>query len=261
MVADDAMMANYDAWTRLPVFYFPVTLGDVLVGYLWGSQNGNSAGFFTKMDFGADRVKSAVYWNDRLEESYRMGLTAAEAIRYWVGRPEDPRFGGIVGDAEMGEARTIQELALRLNPDHPIGDGPWVQDGTFPSGSPEDRSEGFGAIAPVPTSTYPDETGSAVIYLSVVLKGVVVGYVWASVSDDAAGYIPRAAVGDVGVVAGGLWRARLIDAHRTGLSALDAVRRCRSLPANAAGTFGVIQPVPEQQAPSLSELRRLADQS
>lgn len=252
---------NYDAWTRLPVFYFPVTLGDVLVGYLWGSQTGNSAGFFTNMAFGANRVKSAVYWNDRLEETYQMGLVPAEAIRHWLGKPEDPLFGGIAGDAEQGEARTIQELALRLNPDHPLGDGPWVQDGTFPSGSPEDRSEGFSAIAPAPTSTYSDETASAVIYLPVNLKGAIVGYVWASVSDEAAGYISRAAVGNVGVVAGGLWRARLIDAHKTGLSALDAVRRCRSLPANAPGTFGVIEPIPEQQAHTLDELRMLAGQS
>ncbi|AYF77075.1 hypothetical protein D7D52_28355 [Nocardia yunnanensis] len=255
------MMPNYDAWTRLPVFYLPVTLGEVLVGYLWGSQNGNSAGFFASAETGGNRIKTIVYWNDRLEETYRMGLTPVEAIGYWIGKPADPQFGGIAGDAEQGEARTIQELALRADPGRPLGEGPWIQDGTFPSGSPEERSEGFGAIAPVPTPTYPDETTSAVIYLPVSLKGVIVGYVWASTNDDAAGYIPRAAVGQAGVVAGGLWRSRLIDARMAGLSALDAARRCRSLPANAPGTFGLIDPIPEQQASTLSDLRRLADQS
>ncbi|MEU6580760.1 hypothetical protein [Nocardia sp. NPDC046763] len=256
----DVMTPNYDAWTRLPVFYLPVTLGDVLVGYLWGSQNGSSAGFFASFELGVNRVKTIVYWNDRLEETYRMGLTPIEAVRYWLGKPADPQFGGIAGDAEQREARTIQELALQLNPDKPIGEGPWVQDGTYPSGSPEDRSEGFSAIAPVPTTTYPDETSSAVIYLPVSLKGTIVGYVWASTTDDAAGYIPRTAVGHTGFVAGGLWRARLINAHMAGLSALDAVRRCRSLPANSPGTFGVIEPIPEQKAPTLADLRRLADQ-
>ncbi|MGW5105767.1 hypothetical protein [Nocardia sp. NPDC004123] len=258
--ADDAMAPNYDAWTRLPVFYFPITVGDTLIGYLWGSQDGKSAGFFRNLASAVDRVKFAVYWNNRLEETYGMGLTPAEAIEYWRGRPGDPQLGAIAGDAERGESRTIQELALRLNPDKPLGDGPWVQDGTFPSGSPEDRSEGFSAIAPSPTTTYPEETASAVIYLPVSLKGTIVGYVWASTSDDAAGYIPRTAVGHTGFVAGGLWRSRLINAHMAGLSALDAVRRCRSLPDNAPGTFGVIDPIPEQEAPTLADLRRLADQ-
>lgn len=255
------MTSNYDAWTRLPVFYLPITLGDKLVGYLWGSQSGNAAGFFPRLASGINHVKSSIYWQNRLEETCKLGLTPAEAIAYWIGKPGDPLYGGIAGDAHQSEARTIQELALLLNPDRPLGDGPWVQDGTFPSGTPDDRSKGFSAIAPVATSAFAQGTASSVVFLSVVLEGRIVGYVWASTSDDAAGYVPSVAAGRAGLVAGGLWRSRLIDAHAAGLRPLEALRRIRSLPASAPGTFGTIdERAAEQTAASISDLQRIAGQ-
>ncbi|MFJ4658138.1 hypothetical protein ACIP5Y_43300 [Nocardia sp. NPDC088792] len=256
------MTTNYDSWTRLPVFYFPITLGDNLVGYLWGAQNGNAAGFFPHLASGINNVRSSIFWQNRLEEMYRRGLKPAEAIRYWVGKTPDSQYGGILEGVVQGESRTIQELALRLNPDRPLGEGPWIQDGVFPSGTPDNRSEGFSAIAPVPTSNYAHETASPVTFLPVTLSGSVVGYVWASISDEAAGYLPRTAAGGTGLVAGGLWRARLSDAHAAGLPVLEALRRVRSLPANAPGTFGVIDDrAIEQRAPHLSDLRGLAEQA
>ncbi|MFI1915056.1 hypothetical protein [Nocardia sp. NPDC020380] len=258
-MAEDAMPPRYHSWTRQPVMYLQVTLDDDLVGYLWGSRDGNAAGFFPHLAVEINRVKSSIYWHDRLEETYRMGLSPAEAVAYWAGKPGDSRFGGIASDAEQGEARTIQELASRLNPGQPLGEGPWVQDGTFPSGTPDDRSCGFSAIAPRPTTTYSEETAAAVVFSTITLSGTVVGYVWASTgTDNAAGYIPRIAAGATGLVAGGLWRSRFIDAHMAGRPALEALRSLRSLPANAPGTFGLISEGPERQASNLAELRQLA---
>ncbi|MGW4244225.1 hypothetical protein [Nocardia sp. NPDC004722] len=260
-MTEDATPPGYDAWTRRPVMFLPIMLGDELVGYLWGSQDGNAAGFFPHLGVEINRVKSSIFWHDRLGETYRMGLAPAEAVRYWAGKPGDDRFGEIAADAVQGEAATIQELALRLNPGVPLGDGPWVQNGEFPSGTPDDRSRGFSEIAPLPTSTYSGDTASPVVYSMIVLNGAVVGYVWASSGgDEAAGYLPRTDAGETGFVAGGLWRARLIDAHMAGKPALVALRDLRSLPPNAPGTFGLIGQDPERHAHSLAELQRLADQ-
>ncbi|WP_327143739.1 hypothetical protein [Nocardia sp. NBC_01327] len=254
---------NYEVWTRLPVHYLPVTLGDQLVGYLWGSENGKAAGFLPHLAIDINRVKSSIYWYNKLADSYGLGLTAVEAIRQQIGGAIDPQFGGVAADAEQADASTIQELALRLNPEAPLGKGPWVQDGTFPSGAPEDRSQGWGPLVSAPTTTYNPDTVSAVTFLPVTLNGTVVGYVWASdTEDDAAGYLPRSGIGRASMVAGGLWRSRLISAHMAGLPALEALRQCRALPAHAAGTFGVIeQSTPNQHAASLSALRQLAEQA
>lgn len=254
---------TYELWTRLPVAYLPVTLGDQLVGYLWGSKEGKAASFFPHLAVDINRVKSSIFWHERLDETYQLGLTPLEAIRYWAGKPEDPRYGGIRGDAEEKDARTIQELALLLNPGTPLGDGPWVQDATYPSGAPEDRTKGLGPLVSVPTRTYPDDTAAAVTYLPITRQETVVGYLWASLGDDnAASYLARAAVGRTGTVAGGLWRSRLIDAFEAGLTAIEALQRIQALPANAPEYFGVIDPdAAEQRAASLSDLRRLAEHS
>ncbi|MFF2552666.1 hypothetical protein ACFVUS_16795 [Nocardia sp. NPDC058058] len=231
-----------------------------LVGYLWGAESGSAAGYFAHMGSGIDHVDSSIYWYDKLGESYQLGLKPVEAIRHWVGKPEDPKYGGISIGAELGEARTIQDLALRLNPDAPLGDGPWEQDGEYPSGAPVDRSKGWGPLFSTPTRTYPEDANGPVTYLPVARNGVVLGYIWASEADNAAGYVQRTSTGSEGMLAGGLWRSRFIDTFGMGLPALDAMRRNRSLPAHAPELFGVVdEAVTEQRAASLADLRRLAD--
>lgn len=252
----------YEGWTRRPVFYLSVMLGDNLVGYLWGSQDGDAAGFFPRHGSGINHVMSSAHWYDKLEENKRLGLTPAEAIRYWIGKPADPEYGGISADAEPRAARTIQELALQLNPDKPLGEGPFVQDGTYPSGAPEDRSQGWGPLVSAPLSTYPTETTSAVVYLPITRNGTVFGYLWAATNDNAAGFLERTTTGRDGMVVGGLWLSRLIDAYEAGLPALEGFQHIRKLPPNAPERYGVIDPkTPEQHAESLAELRQLADQN
>lgn len=261
-MSQDQSQDRYEVWTRRPVEYLPITLGGRLVGYLWGAKTGGAAGFFAHKASGINHVDASIFWYGKLGETYRLGLKPVEAISYWAGRPEDPQFGGIAGDADMKSARTIQDLALQLNPDAPLGKGPWVQDGEFPSGAPEDRSKGLGPLFSVPTSTYPEDTASSVAFLPIAWGGTVFGYLWASTSGNAAGYVQRLAADREGMVAGGLWRSRLIDAHKAGVPASELLRRLRALPAHAPGLFGVIdEAAPEQHAESLTELRRLAEQA
>ncbi len=251
---------RYDVWTRRPVVYLPVTLGANLIGYLWGAKEVPAAGFFARLGSGVSHVKSAIFWDDKLDEMFQRGLKPVEAITYWAGKPEDPQYGGIAVDAELRDAQTIQDLALQLNPEVPLGEGPWVQDEEYPSGAHVDRSEGWGPLVSVPTSTYPAEAKSPVVYLPISWNGSVFGYLWSAPTENAAGYVQRTAAGREGMVAGGLWRSRLIDAFEAGVPALDAMRRCRSLPEHAPALFGTIDAaVPEQQASSLADLQRLAE--
>ncbi len=53
--------------------------------------------------------------------------------------------------------------------------------------------------------------------------GQNLGYLWASVGDEAAGYEPRTAAGEAAFEAGAEWLLRLRDAHSRNLSALAAL--------------------------------------
>ncbi|MRH88628.1 hypothetical protein GFY24_14445 [Nocardia sp. SYP-A9097] len=259
-MTSDPSRDSYDVWTRRAVVYLPITLGDKLVGYLWGTETGSAAGYFAYGASGISHVKSSIFWFGKLDDAYRRGLTPVEAISDWIGKPADAQFGGIASDAEFMGSRTIQDLALQLNPDAPLGEGPWVQDGEYPSGTPENRSDGWGSLSSVPTSTYPEDTTSPVMYLPITRDDIVLGYLWASTSDNAAGYLQRAAVGREGMVAGGLWRSRLIDAYEAGRPAVEVLSHSRSLPIHAPEFFGVIsEGASEHRAVSLSELQRMAD--
>ncbi|MBO0805759.1 MAG: hypothetical protein J2P25_22135, partial [Nocardiopsaceae bacterium] len=69
---------------------------------------------------------------------------------------------------------------------------------------------------------YPGTTSSAVCYLPVALIGILIGYLWAAETDDAAGFVERPAAGGPAAVAGAEWARRRRQAKREGLSPMDA---------------------------------------
>ncbi|HEU5027030.1 MAG TPA: hypothetical protein VFV01_19090 [Spirillospora sp.] len=250
---------SYERSTRQRVLYLPVTAGGDLLGCLWAAESNTKAcGFIRNLAFFERSLDASSLWNRRLDESYDEGLPAQDAVRRWRGAPEDPEGGAIAADAQEQWAQSLSELGASLNPDAPRSPGPLVQDGLYPDGTPADRSKGWGPLVSAPMPAYPEETAGPVVHLPVVLGGNLVGYVWAAVSGDAAGYLRRVPAGRAGEIATGLWKARLSDAFEAGVHAVQAIRAFRGLPEDhLSGT--VPADAAEQQAPGLADLRRLAE--
>ncbi len=257
---------QYDTRTRKPVIYLPVTREGRLLGNLWASaaDDGLSAGFDPKMDEeifrdNISRLSGTGFWEDRLQKSFQEGLLPREGIRRWIGEPAHPLYGGVAADARELTAGSSAELWNQLNPtvrlDPDASYEPLVQDGEYPDGS---RAEPrFEPAAPhtASISTYPGEPVGEIVFLAASLRGSVVGYVWAAAEGNAAGWLPLVDAGQDGVVAGGLWRSRLMDAHSKGLTALDALRRMRILRNPAEDTFGRIEEdATEQRVASIKDL-------
>jgi hypothetical protein len=69
------------------------------------------------------------------------------------------------------------------------------------------------------TPAYGTTTSGAVEYVQVGYGGIVFGYVWASVTDNAAGFVPTPR----GVRAAPSWEGTFIHLHQQGVSARDAL--------------------------------------
>lgn len=250
---------SYSHWTREPVIYFWVRLRGKRIGCLWGSVQHPAAGFLLAPDVSGAQMYAGDVWEDRLAESYAARIPAAEAVRRWKGAAEDPVAGAIAAGEEEGQATSLQVLHEVVAPGFPAPAGPAIQDGKFPDGTPVDRSHGFGPLISTLPPTYPEETAAPVRYLPVTVQGTVVGYLWASVDGQAAGYLNREPAGTAGEVAAGLWKLRLSDAHRKGVPSLDALRRCALAPEDRlSGIIG--RDAQERELPGLDALRELARQ-
>ncbi|WP_414168313.1 hypothetical protein ACMATS_16640 [Streptoverticillium reticulum] len=102
---------------------------------------------------------------------------------------------------------------------------------------------------------YEEEAESSVHYVPVAKGERVLGYLWASDADDAAGFEPRSASGDAAFDAGAFWLQRLGDAKARGLSPTEALRE---LSAGSDVEAGHVIPGMEADIASLDELRDLA---
>ncbi|MFI2599593.1 hypothetical protein ACH5AC_02510 [Streptomyces sp. NPDC018693] len=97
---------------------------------------------------------------------------------------------------------------------------------------------------------------SPVTFAEVALRDQVIGYLWASDSENAAGYEPRTPAGDISLDAGKEWLARLSEAKRRGLRPSDALREF----AGWQGDFrsGTVLAGSLRTAPSLEDLQDLS---
>ncbi|GAA3969208.1 hypothetical protein GCM10023085_59410 [Actinomadura viridis] len=248
---------TYARWTREALIYLPVVLGEEPIGHLWASKYHPAAGFLVRPGPSTAALNASGIWEDRLAEAYEKGVPAPEAIRRWKGLPPDPQAGGVPGDAEEREAPNLSTLHATTAPSAPVPEGPFVQDGAFPDGTPVDRSEGWGPLAGVVPPTYSKETDAPVRYIPVTRRGTVLGYVWASVAGEAASYVGRRSAGRDAEVAAGLWAFRLSRCFAEGVPALEALRRCKAAPDDPlAGAIG--HGAEERELPSLAALRELA---
>ncbi|NEW34875.1 hypothetical protein GV791_20265 [Nocardia cyriacigeorgica] len=233
----------------------------MLIGYLWAGVGVESAGYLRRISADPDNLTCAEFWEERFLENHRNSLTAEQAIQHWIGHPEDPRCGGVPAGAEVQHARSKQALWDQLNPEGPpMGEGPLIQDEEWIHDS---RAPGGYRLWSTPhivtPPTYAGETSTPVHFLQVSKGGEIVAVLWASATENAAGYLPFRRAGEAGVVGRGLWVARLSDSYVAGRDPVEAIRECRRYPEDEYS--GRIEPdSPEGVAPSLGELRKFADE-
>lgn len=244
--------------------YFVVPLQGEEIGCLWGAVHDNAASFVRRLDGPEAAFRARLVWSRRLRAAAREGLTPVEALCRWKGAPEDPEGGRIAADAPEQEAPSLESSERRVNPGYvdPLKDFfDQHEMTTWTDGTPIDRSRGWGPLTPwkLPDTDFPAVTVAAVRYLPVTRGDVVLGYLWASVADDAAYYMKRADAGSDGFNAGGIWVPRLREAADEELTPLQALRKWKGAPEDPRG--GAIKAdAQEQEAPSLDALKELAGQ-
>ncbi|XVQ10059.1 hypothetical protein ACQP1W_47355 [Spirillospora sp. CA-255316] len=250
---------SYEPFTRKPVIYLPVLLNGSRIGFLWASVTDRAAGFMRCREFLQEAWEAPMVWDERLQHSYAQGLPAREAIRGWVGAPEDPRGGGVPSGAREEVADALTEVEALADPTRPPSPGPLIQDGEFPDGTPVDRSKGWGPLHFEVPPSYDLETDGPVRYLPVVKGSVLLGYLWASVAGGAAFYMERKDAGIDGVNAGGPWIVRLRELYGQGVPANEVLARCRAEPPGGGDRAGAVPPdAREEELPGLEALERLA---
>lgn len=181
---------HYTATTDGPVRYYRVSRLAGVVGYLWAAEDDTAAGFIRKIP-GSDPYPHPGYacWRRRLSDDKARGRTPLQMLRGWVGVPRDPSAGGIPEDATEQTAESLAALEQL-------------------------------AAAP---ETYRPVARTTVHYLPVALQGSVIGYLWASDAERAAGFVSRPGTGAIGIQATTWWESRLEEAYATGHPPLAAI--------------------------------------
>ncbi|MFK0180204.1 hypothetical protein ACIQVR_30025 [Streptomyces xanthochromogenes] len=106
------------------------------------------------------------------------------------------------------------------------------------------------------TAQFDNVTESPVNFFEVARDGTAIGYLWASESDDAAGYEPRTPMGKAALDAAVEWLGRLSEAKARGLSPTRALHELTSSRADSRG--GAVTPGSLRTADSLEDLQDLS---
>ncbi|MFI1952167.1 hypothetical protein ACH437_10000 [Streptomyces xinghaiensis] len=249
----------YSADSDTPVRYLPVTKNGEVIGYVWASESNDSVSFLRRMTAQHDTFMASVAWSERLDQAEEEGLTPLQALRHWIGAPEDPEAGGIAAAAEELRSPNLRTLETSTNPGHedPVDE----DEGAFDEAM-MDRSQGWEDLSPFTLERpgYAFLSEGPIRYLPVTHGEVVLGYLWASKTEDAAYFVKRPAAGVPGTYAEGQWITRLREAKEAGLSPLEALRHWKGEPEDP--TAGRIDAdAAEQQAKDLRTLEALADQA
>ncbi|MEU0583372.1 hypothetical protein [Streptomyces sp. NPDC006132] len=112
------------------------------------------------------------------------------------------------------------------------------------------------SVVPESKDDYEEVTERSVRYFTIQRDGRTLGYLWAAVGEEAAGYEPRTAAGDDAFAAGAEWLLRLRTAHSQGLNALAALEWAARQPLRPE--IGLIAEATPQEAPSLDALQDMS---
>lgn len=260
MVPRDAGRSSesYSAETDSAVRYLPVVKEGEVLGYLWAAESNDAISFLRRLAASRDTLLASVAWSERLDQAEEHGLTPLQALRHWVGEPEDSEAGAIEADADeqgVPDLRALKEIA---NPGHV--EPPLDEDEFFPDGTPMDRSQGWEDLSPftLELAAYEVLADGAIRYLPVTLGRKLLGYLWASDAENAAYFVERTAAGLDATLAMGPWIWRLREAKEEGLSPLQALRRWVGEPEDPDGG-GIAADAKEREASSLQALEELAN--
>lgn len=116
------------------------------------------------------------------------------------------------------------------------------------------RSRRLRSSLPPSEEEYSETTDHPVRYFTVQHEGLVLGYLWASADDEAAGYEPRTAAGDSAFEAGREWLLRLREAHSQGLTALVALSWLAHLPRTGLSEIVGTVPTPASSLDALEDM-------
>ncbi|SBU87946.1 hypothetical protein YUMDRAFT_00093 [Streptomyces sp. OspMP-M45] len=116
------------------------------------------------------------------------------------------------------------------------------------------RSRRLRSSLPPSEEEYSETTDHPVRYFTVQHEGIVLGYLWASADDEAAGYEPRTAAGDSAFEAGREWLLRLREAHSQGLTALVALSWLAHLPRTGLSEIVGTVPTPASSLDALEDM-------
>ena len=233
------------------VRYYPVTLGDEIIGYLYASEDDEWASFIRRMESTQDTFRAAVEWSKRLDQAGNYGFSPLQAVRHWVGKSAHPVAGGIPADSQEQRASdrgTLERLANPIRGEHEPPPSE-VSEGLGYSGSGWDADQ----------SGYDFLTAGPVYYLAITRQGKVLGYIWASETGDAADFVPRTGAGPAGIAAGEVWMSRLDQAAAEGLEPLHALRRWVGEPEDSVAG-GIAADALEMTAPSAAFVQQLAQE-
>jgi len=169
-----------------------------------------------------------------------------------------PERAAFPADARERELPSLASLYEVVEPGVPAPEGPFIQDGRFPDGTPVDRSEGWGPlISAPPPPMYGTASDGPIRYVPVVRDGVVVGYLWALLAGDAADFEPRKAAGVKGEIAAALWKTWLSDIYAEDVSSLESLGRCKASAGHPlSGVVGA--DAEEREPPNVQALRKTA---
>jgi hypothetical protein len=209
-----------------PVHYLPVVRANEVIGYLWVSDALDKGDYIQRLAAGEAGFEAAVTWRERLFGARHDGATWLRALRLWVGAPDDTVAGRIAADAQEQVARNLQELeelAFHVeNEDISYGLTGWGTEPPRASRASSQRAPQGWRKGPPPR---PAGQQPAIRYLPVSKNGDVIGYLWASETDDNASFMRRMSRSREAGNAYLRWYARLDQAESEGLTPLEALHR------------------------------------
>lgn len=213
------------------------------------------------LDFG-ERVEAVAVWSHRRTEAAEAGLTPREALERWRSEPDHPNAGGVPEQARIEELAGLEVLRETADPGYEKPPLPAELSGgpiDFASQAMKDWEwQRWDDFAPVTIGkTYPPRTDQPVRYLPVRLGEELVGYLWAAVTDDAAGFRFLLPADAVGHAADRWWTYELMRLQESGVPPLQALRSRVGAPEDPEGGR-IDADAEEHTAPGLDALREIA---